>query len=160
MVNAYFEVPPAINEPVYSYAPGSVEREALVEVLSAMKNKEIEVPMTIGGQKVKTNDHVSIHPPHEVKHSLGHYCKGGMEHVQQAIDAALAAKPTWENMPWQERAAIFLRAADLLAGPYRAKMNAATMLGQSKNVFQAEIDCVAELCDFFRFNAQFMTLPL
>lgn len=113
--------------------------------------------MVIGGQKVETGKRVSIHPPHELSHTLGHYHKGNGDHVRQAIDAALAAKKEWENMPWQDRASIFLKAADLLAGPYRAKMNAATMLGQSKNAFQAEIDCVAELCDFFRFNVQYMT---
>jgi 1-pyrroline-5-carboxylate dehydrogenase len=113
--------------------------------------------MYIGGEKVLTGDRKPIHPPHELKHTLGYFGKGNASHVQQAISAAMAAKPAWESMPWEERAAIFLKAADLLAGPYRAKMNAATMLCQSKSVYQAEIDCVAELCDFWRFNVQYLT---
>ncbi|HFA49956.1 MAG TPA: L-glutamate gamma-semialdehyde dehydrogenase [Bacteroidetes bacterium] len=156
MSNAFFQVPPATNEPVLSYAPGSPEKAAVKEMLAELKSKTIEIPMTIGGKKVSTSKKYPIHPPHEKKHKLGTYSKGGSKTVKDAIDAALAAKEGWENMPWQERAAIFLKAADLLAGPYRAKMNAATMLCQSKNIFQAEIDCVAELCDFWRFNVEFM----
>ena len=113
--------------------------------------------MTIGGEKIFTKSKSAIHPPHEIKHVLGYFTKGNSKTVEAAINAALAAKEGWENMPWQDRAAIFLKAADLLSGPYRAKMNAATMLCQSKNVYQAEIDCVAELCDFWRYNAEFMT---
>lgn len=157
MSNAYFEVPMAVNEPVLNYAPGSPERAEVKKALEALKSKQVDIPMYIGGKKVKTNTKVPIVPPHETSHLLGHFSKGNSTHVKQAIDAALKAKESWENMPWQERAAIFLKAADLLAGPYRAKMNAATMLGQSKNIYQAEIDAVAELCDFFRFNAQYMT---
>lgn len=157
MANAFFEVPIAINEKVLSYAPGSMERAELVSMLKSLKSKQVDIPMHIGGKEVRTDNLVSIHPPHELKHTLGHFHRGNETHVQQAIDAALAAKPAWEAMPWEERAAIFLKAADLLAGPYRAKMNAATMLCQSKNAFQAEIDCVAELADFFRFNVQYMT---
>lgn len=157
MSNAYFDVPLASNEPVLSYAPGSPEKLELKAALKEMKSKQIEVPMFIGGERIFEGEKLSIHPPHEVSHTLGHYYKGDSSHVRKAIDAALAAKPAWENMPWQDRAAIFLRAADLLAGPFRAKMNAATMLGQSKNAFQAEIDAVCELCDFFRFNVQYMT---
>ena len=112
--------------------------------------------MYIGGKEVTTKEKVKIHPPHELNHTLGHYCKGNATHVEEAIDAAMAAKADWENMSWQSRAAIFLKAADLLAGPYRAKMNAATMLGQSKNAYQAEIDAACEMIDFFRFNAFFM----
>src|SRR5690606_23222134 len=112
------------------------------------------IPMFIGGKKIYTDNKVEIHPPHDLKHKLGTYNKGNKKHVQDAIDAAMFAKPRWENMPWQDRAAIFLKAADLLAGPYRARMNAATMLGQSKNAYQAEIDAVCELADFFRFNVQ------
>lgn len=156
MSNAFFQVPEAVNEPVLSYAPGSPERAELKTVLAELKAKEVDIPMTIGGEKVTTGNTISIHPPHETAHTLGHFHQGDASHVTAAIDAALAAKPDWEAMPWQERAAIFLRAADLLAGPYRAKMNAATMLGQSKTAHQAEIDCVAELCDFWRFNAEFM----
>ena len=157
MSNAFFEVPVAMNEPVLSYAPGTPEKAALKAALKELKSQEIDIPMTIGGQRVKTDNLVSMHPPHEIKHTLGYFHKGDSSHVHQAIDAALAAKSAWENMPWQERAAIFLRAADLLSGPFRAKMNAATMLGQSKNAFQAEIDAVAEMADFFRFNVQYMT---
>jgi len=157
MSNAVFQVPYPENEPVLSYAPGSPEKAALKKALEELKSKKVDIPMTIGGKKVKTKNKVSMHPPHETAHTLGHFNMGTGKHVKQAIDAALKAKTNWENMPWQDRAAIFLRAADLLAGPYRAKMNAATMLAQSKNAFQAEIDAVCELCDFLRFNAQFMT---
>ncbi len=157
MSNAFFEVPIASNEPVLSYEPGSPERVAVQQTYAAMKSQKIDVPMYIGGRKVTTKNKINITPPHDHKHVIGQYSKGDSSHVKKAIDAALKAKPAWENMPWQERAAIFLKAADLLAGPYRAKMNAATMLGQSKNVFQAEIDAVAEFCDFLRYNAQFMT---
>ena len=157
MSNAFFEVPIASNEPVLSYAPGSAERITLQKTYATMKSKKIDVPMHIGGSKITTKDKVKMTCPHDHQHVLGHYSKGNSTHVKKAIDAALKAKPAWENMPWQERAAIFLRAADLLSGPYRAKMNAATMLGQSKNAFQAEIDAVAEFCDFLRYNVQFMT---
>jgi 1-pyrroline-5-carboxylate dehydrogenase len=157
MSNAYFELPLAYNEPVLNYAPGSVERAQVKAALKNLKSKEIDVPMYIGGRKVRTKDKVEIRPPHETSHVLGHFNKGGKQHVNDAIKAALKAKDDWAAMPWQHRANIFLRAADLLAGPYRARMNAATMLGQSKNIYQAEIDAVAELCDFFRFNVQYMT---
>ena len=157
MANAFFEPPIAVNEPVLSYAPGSPEKSSLKKMIKKMKSQKVEIPMVINGKKVTTNEKVEIHPPHELDHLLGHYYKGSKEHVEEAIEAALAAKENWENTPWQERAAIFLKAADLLAGPYRAKMNAATMLGQSKNAFQAEIDCVCEMADFFRFNVQYMT---
>ena len=157
MSNAIFQVPFPENEPVLSYAPGSAERKELQATLKQMKAKKVAIPMTIGGKKVTTKEKVSIHPPYETAHNLGHFYMGDSRHVEQAIDAALAAKDNWENMAWQDRAAIFLKAADLLAGPYRAKMNAATMLGQSKNAFQAEIDAVCEFCDFLRFNAEFAT---
>jgi len=157
MSNAFFEVPVATNEPVLSYAPGSPEKLELKKEYARQKNRTIHVPMYIGGRKVSTDNRIAMHPPHDKKHVLGHYSRGNKSHVRKAIDAALKAKPEWENMPWQERAAIFLRAADLLAGPYRQKMNAATMLAQSKNAYQAEIDCVCELVDFFKFNVQYMT---
>ncbi len=157
MANAFFEVPIATNEPVLSYAPGSPERAAVQAAYAEMKGQVLDIPMHIGGKKVTTKDKIKITPPHDHKKVIAKYSKGNSTHVKDAINAALKAKPAWEAMPWQERAAIFLKAADLLAGPFRAKMNAATMLGQSKNVFQAEIDCVAEMCDFFRFNAQYMT---
>ena len=150
MSNAFFDVPVAINEPVLSYAPGSAEKAAVKAMLAEMKSKQTDIPMTIGGKRVKTDKQISMHPPHETSHTLGHYHKGDSQHVKDAIKAALKAKDDWANMPWQQRAAIFLKAADLLSGPYRAKMNAATMLAQSKNIYQAEIDAVAEMCDFFR----------
>lgn len=156
MSNAVFNLPAVHNEPVLSYKKGSPEREKLVETIAELKSKVLDIPMYIGGKEVRTNKKVEIRPPHERKHLLARYHKGDKKSVQQAIEAALEAKKDWENMSWQDRAGIFLKAADLLSGPYRAKMNAATMLGQSKNVFQAEIDCVAEWCDFLRFNAQFM----
>ncbi|MEO6131896.1 MAG: L-glutamate gamma-semialdehyde dehydrogenase [Saprospiraceae bacterium] len=157
MSNAIFRLPAIHNEPVKSYSKGSKEREELVAMIKKLKSDIADLPMFIGGKKVYSNEKKEIRPPHELKHILGRYNKGGTGHVKQAIQAALKAKPAWENTPWQDRAAIFLKAADLLAGPYRARMNAATMLGQSKNIYQAEIDAVVEYCDFLRFNAQFMT---
>ncbi|MGB4847840.1 MAG: L-glutamate gamma-semialdehyde dehydrogenase [Saprospiraceae bacterium] len=156
MSNAIFQLPAIHNEPVKSYVKGSPEREQLVAMIRKMKSESPDIPMYIGGKKVLSNEKKAIRPPHDHKHILGRYNKGGSAHVKQAIQAALKAKPSWENMLWQDRAAIFLKAADLLAGPYRARMNAATMLGQSKNIYQAEIDSVVEYCDFLRFNAQFM----
>ncbi len=150
-------VPKAYNESVLSYRPGSPERAELKAILAKMKSEELEIPMVIGGKQVTTGEKVAIHPPHELQHTLGYYHKGDASHVTMAIDAALEARKTWHNMPWEQRAAIFLRAADLLSGPYRAKINAATMLAQSKTVFQAEIDAACELADFFRFNVQYMT---
>jgi len=156
MSNAFFKPPVVVNEPVLSYKAGSPEKAALKAALADLKSKTLDIPMFIGGKHVRTGNKLAIHPPHQIKHTLGHYHKGDTSHVRLAIEAALSAKRDWENMRWEDRAAIFLKAADLLAGPFRAKMNAATMLGQSKNVYQAEIDAVAELCDFFRFNVQFM----
>lgn len=156
MTDAIFTVPTPTNEPVWNYAPGSPEKIALKKALAEAKSTERKVPMYIGGKPVHSDNQVAMHPPHERAHLLGYYSKGNADHVKAAIDAALAAKPAWEAMPWQERAAIFLRAADLLTGPYRAKMSAATMLCQSKNAFQAEIDCICELADFWRFNVYFM----
>ncbi len=150
-------VPKAYNEPVLSYKPGSPERAELKAMLKKLKSEEIEIPMVIGGKPVTTGEKVAIHPPHELKHTLGYYHKGDASHVTMAIEAALEARKTWHNMPWEQRAAIFLRVADLISGPYRAKINAATMLAQSKTVFQAEIDAACELADFFRFNVQYMT---
>lgn len=157
MSNAFFEVPLAQNEPVLSYAPGSAEKQALKAALKSLKSSSVEIGSVIGGEVHMTGNKIAIHPPHELDHLLGYYYKGDGELVHKAIGAALAAKSAWENMPWQERAAIFLKAADLISGPYRAKISAATMLCQSKNAFQAEIDAVAELADFFRFNVQYMT---
>jgi len=157
MANAYFELPIAYNEPVLNYAPGSPEKASIKSALLAMKRKPVDIPMVIGGKRIKTKKKIEIRPPHEREHLLGHFNKGDGKHVKDAIAAALKAKSDWQAMPWQHRANIFLKAADLLSGPYRARMNAATMLGQSKNIFQAEVDAVAELCDFFRYNVQFMT---
>ncbi len=156
MSNAFFKVPQAKNEPVKSYAPGTVERRLLQEEIKRLKSMQMDIPMMIRGEEVRTGKTVTIHPPHELSHTLGVYHKGNATHIQAAIDAALAAKEQWENTPWEHRASIFLKAADLLAGPYRYKMNAATMLCQSKNPFQAEIDSACELIDFWRFNAQYM----
>ncbi len=157
MSNAIFNVPTPVNEPVKAYKKDSAERASLLATYNEMYNQNpIEVPMYIGGKEVKTDNKIELNPPHEHKKVLGHYNEGTTEHVQMAIDAALAAKEDWANLSWEHRASIFLRAADLLAGPYRDKMNAATMLAQSKNVFQAEIDAACELIDFFRFNVAYM----
>ena len=156
MSDAIFHIAVPQNEPVLGYAPGSSERTALQEALRTAKSSTRELPAFINGERVLEGERVTVHPPHETGHTLGHFFRGTREHVHRAIAAALTAKPAWEAMPWDQRAAIFLRAADLLAGPFRARMNAATMLGQSKNAYQAEIDAVAELCDFFRFNAYFL----
>ncbi|RAK63800.1 L-glutamate gamma-semialdehyde dehydrogenase [Hymenobacter edaphi] len=156
MANGFFNVPAPKNEPVKGYAPGSPERAELQAMLKTLKSQERDIPMYIGGQEVRTGNVQRISPPHDHQHTLGQFHLGSAEHVQQAIDAALAARPRWAELAWEERAAIFLKAAELLAGPYRAKLNAATMLGQSKNAFQAEIDAACELIDFFRFNVHFM----
>jgi len=156
-MNGFFKVPAPINEPILNYAPGSKERAELKAALAYGRSKEIDIPMYIGGKEVRTGNLVRIAPPHDHQHTLGHFHQGDKTHVTQAINAALAAKSQWEDLPWENRAAIFLKAADLLAGPYRAKLNAATMLGQSKNAYQAEIDSACEFIDFLRFNVQFMT---
>ena len=157
MANAFYEPPIAYNESVLSYAPGSSERKEVQAELKNLLGQKRNVKMVIGGKKVSTGNTADLIQPHDLSHKLGTYDVGDASHVSDAIDAALAAKDKWAAMPWQERAAIFLKAADLLSGPYRARMNAATMLCQSKNVYQAEIDSVAEMCDFFRYNVQFMT---
>ena len=156
-MSGFFKVPKPINEPVKTYVPGSPERIELQRTLQELKSQQVDIPMYIGGEEVRTNNTKPLTPPHQHQHVLGYFHEGDASHVQQAIEAALAAREAWANMPWQSRAAIFLKAADLLAGPFRARMNAATMLGQSKNVYQAEIDSACELIDFLRFNAAFMT---
>lgn len=156
-MNGIFRVPIPKNEPVKSYAPGSPERLALQNKLSELRSIEKDIPMYIGSEEVRTGNTIEIRPPHDRAHKLGVFHKGGAEHVEAAIKAALQARTKWADMPWEERAAIFLRAAELLAGPFRAEINAATMLAQSKNPFQAEIDAACELIDFFRFNVQYMT---
>lgn len=157
MSNAIFKVPEPINEPVKSYSPKSPEKLALKQELKAQKAKRVDIPMHIGGKEIRTGIKKEIRPPHETKHLLGHFHWGTAKHAQDAIKAALKAKPDWENLPWENRASIFLKAAELIAGPYRAKINAATMLGQSKNVYQAEIDAACEFTDFLRFNVHYMT---
>ncbi|UEG52567.1 L-glutamate gamma-semialdehyde dehydrogenase [Mucilaginibacter daejeonensis] len=157
MLKGFFNVPAPVNEPVLNYGPGSAERVALQAALAEGRSKVIDIPMYIGGQEVRTGKTLEVHPPHDHKHLLATYHEGDASHVKAAIDAALAAKADWEALPWEQRAAIFLKAADLLAGPYRAKINAATMLGQSKNAYQAEIDAACEFIDFLRFNVQYMT---
>ena len=157
MSNAFYNVPVPVNEPVKSYAPGSPERAELKKTLAEYRNKKVDIPMYIGGEEVRTGNKIEINPPHDHQHVLGHFHEGDASHVNQAIKAALDARIKWAEMPWESRAAIFLKAADLLAGPYRAKINATTMLGQSKNAFQAEIDAACEFIDFLKFNVKYMT---
>ncbi len=157
MLKGFFNVPVAQNEPVLNYGPGSAERATLKAALTAARAQQIDIPMYIGGKEVRTGKTLEIRPPHDHKHLLATYHDGDKTHVTAAIDAALAAKDAWENLPWEQRAGIFLKAADLVAGPYRAIINAATMLGQSKNAYQAEIDAACEFIDFLRFNVQYMT---
>lgn len=157
MGKGFFQVPIAVNEPVKTYAPGTPEREEVLKTYKELYNKEIEVPLYIGSEEVKTGDTATMHPPHDHQHKLGVYHKASKENVQQAIDTALKAREKWAKLEWEQRAAVFLKAADLIAGPYRAKINAATMIGQSKNIFQAEIDSACELCDFLRFNVEYMS---
>lgn len=153
----YFNYPLPANEPVLNYAPGSNERKALKEALATLKKKTLDIPMYINGKAVRTGKTMSIHPPHETKHVLGHFHIGTKIHVEKAIESALKVRENWSNMTWESRAHIFLKAADLLATKYRFEMNAATMLGQSKNAYQAEIDAACELIDFLRFNVHFLS---
>lgn len=157
MLKGFFNVPQPVNEPVLNYGPRSVERAALKAALQEARAQQLDIPMYIGSEEVRTGKTLEIRPPHDHKHLLATYHEGDASHVHAAIEAALNAKAEWENTPWEQRAAIFLKAADLLAGPYRAKINAATMLGQSKNAYQAEIDAACELIDFLRFNVHYMT---
>lgn len=157
MNNGYFSYPMPANEPVLQYAPGSPERAALQKALAELKKKPIDVPMYIGSKQVKTGNKVAMHPPHERNHVLGYFHAGDEKHVRLAIDAALKAREGWANMSWESRAHIFLKAADLLATKYRPYINGCTMLGQSKNAYQAEIDSACELIDFLRFNVYFLT---
>ncbi len=157
MAIGFFAVPHPKNEPVLAYAPGSKERAELQKALREARSKVLDIPMYIGGEEVRSERKKPIHPPHDRHHILGYFHEGDKGHVEQAIQAALAAKELWAALSWENRASIFLKAADLLAGPYRYEMNAATMLGQSKNAFQAEIDSACELIDFLRFNVYFMS---
>ncbi len=153
----YFNYPLPHNEPVLSYAPGSNEREIIKRTLKELKNTEHDIPMYIGDKEVRTGKKTAIHPPHEIAHTLGYFHAGDEKHVRQAIDAALKAKESWENTSWEHRANIFLKAADLISTKYRSYMNGTCMLGQSKNVFQAEIDSACEIIDFLRFNIHFLS---
>ena len=158
MPKGIYDVPVAVNEPVQPYAPGTPERDSLIKTYNQMLNQSpIKIPMIIGGKEVFGSVEKTMSPPHDHQKVVGTFTHGDASHVQQAIDAAMAAREEWASLPWEHRAAVFLRAADLLAGPYRDRMNAATMIAQSKNVMQAEIDAACELIDFFRFNVQYMT---
>lgn len=157
MTRGFFNVPIAKNEPVKGYAPGSSEREELLETYKKMYASNIDIPMHINGKEVRTGNTKNITPPHDHKHIVGKYHTANKSDVGEAIKTALEARESWSSISWMERASIFLKAAELLAGPYRAKMNAATMIAQSKNVHQAEIDAACEMIDFFRFNVQYMT---
>jgi 1-pyrroline-5-carboxylate dehydrogenase len=157
MNTGYFNYPLPVNEPVLSYAPGSPERKRLKEVLAELKGSSIDVPMFIGGEEVRTGNTMTMHPPHEKDHVLGVFHEGDGSHVEKAIGAALKARTSWAEMSWESRAGIFLKAADLIATKYRPYLNATTMLGQSKNAYQAEIDAACELIDFLRFNVHFLS---
>ncbi|HZH73192.1 MAG TPA: L-glutamate gamma-semialdehyde dehydrogenase [Mariniphaga sp.] len=157
MTKGIFKVPTVKNEPVLSYAPGSRERILVQEMIKELRSQEIDLPMVIGGKEVYTDRKIRMFPPHDIEHTLGYYNQGDSSHVEMAIDAALSARQKWASLAWQHRASIFLKAADLLAGPYREKINAASMLGQSKNIYQAEIDAACELADFYRYGVKAMT---
>ncbi|GGK27070.1 1-pyrroline-5-carboxylate dehydrogenase [Yeosuana aromativorans] len=157
MGKGFFNVPIAVNEPVKSYAPGSPEREAVLKAYKSMYNSKTDVPLYINGEDVLTGKTRTMSPPHDHKHVVGSYHLAEKEHVEDAIATALEARKSWSQLPWEQRAAIFLKAAELIAGPYRAKINAATMIAQSKTIHQAEIDSACELVDFLRFNVQYMT---
>ena len=157
MPKGIYKVPVPVNEPVKSYAAGSPERKELQAMLKELRSQELDIPMYIGADEVRSGNRSRLAPPHDHKHTLGYFHKSDKSHVAQAIDAALAAKDQWAALSWEHRASIFLKAAELIAGPYRAKLNAATMLGQSKNAFQAEIDSACEIIDFLRFNVHYMT---
>ncbi|MEO5788486.1 L-glutamate gamma-semialdehyde dehydrogenase [Gelidibacter sp.] len=157
MGKGFFKVPVAVNEPIKTYAPGSSEREAVLAEYSKMFNSKVDVPLYINGKYVKTKTTTTMSPPHDHKHVVGTYHLAEKSHVEEAIATALEARKTWSQLPWEHRAGIFLKAAELIAGPYRAKINAATMIAQSKTIHQAEIDSACELIDFLRFNVQYMT---
>ena len=157
MPKGIYKVPVPHNEPIKSYAASSPERKELQAMLKELRSKELDIPMYIGSQEVRSGNKIRLAPPHDHQHTLGYFHKSDKTHVQQAIDTALAAKEQWANLSWEHRASIFLKAADLIAGPYRSKLNAATMLGQSKNAFQAEIDSACEIIDFLRYNVKYMT---
>lgn len=157
MSKSFAQIPHAVNEEVKSYAPGTPERAQLLDAYKKMFNEVTEVPQYIGSEEIFSGNKKEIRPPHDHQKVVGYFHEGTQDDVRKAIDTALAAKEAWVAKPWEDRAAIFLKAADLIAGPYRAKINAATMIGQSKNAMQAEIDSACELIDFLRFNVQYMT---
>jgi 1-pyrroline-5-carboxylate dehydrogenase len=157
MGKGFFQVPPAVNEPIKSYAPGTPERDEVLNTYKEMYNSHVEVPLYIGSKQVKSGDTKPINPPHDHQHEVGVYHNATKEHVEEAIQAALEAKQAWADLPWEQRAAVFLKAADLISGPYRQKLNASTMIGQGKNIFQAEIDSACEIADFLRFNVEYMS---
>lgn len=157
MLKGFFQVPKAVNEPVKQYAPGSPEKAAVLAEYKRMWNEQIDVPLYIGSEEIRTGNTRTMSPPHDHQHIVGKYHMAEKHHVEKAIQAALDAKEAWVNMPWEHRAAIFLKAAELIAGPYRARINAATMIAQSKNIYQAEIDAACEFIDFLRYNVEFMS---
>ena len=157
MGKGFFQVPTAYNEPVKSYAPGTPERDEVLKQYKAYYKGNVEVPLYIGNEDIKTGNTKPMSPPHEHKHVVGHYHTADKKHVEQAISNCLESRKAWANLPWEQRAAVFLKAAELIAGPYRAKINAATMMAQSKTIHQAEIDAACELIDFLRFNVEFMS---
>jgi 1-pyrroline-5-carboxylate dehydrogenase len=157
MSNGFFKVPKAVNEPVRAYAPGTQEHKDLIDTYNKMFNEKVDVPVYIGSEEIRTGDTSEINPPHDHKHSVGRYHLADKKHIEMAVASAAEAREKWAKTSWEDRAAIFLKAADLLAGPFRNRMNAATMIAQSKNVMQAEIDAACELIDFLRFNVEFMT---
>ncbi|WP_224483610.1 L-glutamate gamma-semialdehyde dehydrogenase [Robertkochia aurantiaca] len=157
MGKGFFEVPVAVNEPVKTYAPGTPEREAVLKQYKEFYNQKVDVPLYINGKEIQTGNTRPLSPPHDHQHQVGQYHLADKSHVEEAISTALEAREKWANLEWEQRAAIFLKAADLIAGPYRQKMNAATMMAQSKTIYQAEIDSACELIDFLRFNVQYMS---
>ena len=157
MGKGFFHVPPANNEPVKSYAPGTPEREEVLLTYKDLYNKNVDVPLYIGSEEIRTKKTATMHPPHDHKHNLGVYHLAEKKHIEKAIDVALEARKKWAKLEWEQRAAVFLKAADLISGPYRYKLNAATMIGQSKNIYQAEIDSACEIADFLRFNVEYMS---
>jgi len=157
MGKGFFQVPTAINEPIKSYAPGTPEREAVLKQYKSYYNDQVEVPLYIGDEEIKTGDTKPMSPPHDHKHIVGHYHNAEKSHVEKAISNCLASRKSWADLTWEQRAAIFLKAAELIAGPYRAKINASTMMAQSKTIHQAEIDAACEFIDFLRFNVEYMS---
>jgi 1-pyrroline-5-carboxylate dehydrogenase len=156
MSNGIYQVPVAVNEPVLNYAPGSPERQSLKAAIKKMRSEVMDIPMYIGGKEIRSEKKIRMSSPHDHQHVIAHYHAGDKTHIQMAIDAALKARQAWADFSYEQRASIFLKAAELLSGPYRAAINAATMIGQSKNVYQAEIDAACEMIDFLRFNVQYM----